>query len=224
MKGPVERGPRGGAYVRGAGGSKRYLPDLRTWATPGARTPVVRPEASTTTRALAASRAQVTSDRIRTWAAAAKSRPQGSDAPVDAPPEAFHEAFAKAFKDSPFKHHVTHYGLDDLKGMKLYMTPDGRAGVAVHDHGDGRIEATALFNQGGAKGAGLRLLQHAIDKGGANYVECYGPVLNKLYEKLGFEAESVSPFNPEYAAPGWDYTAFPAATSSYYTMRLRKKR
>lgn len=37
------------------------------------------------------------------------------------------------------------------------MTPilrnDGKTGVLIHDHGDGRVEATALFNVG-TKGAG----------------------------------------------------------------------
>jgi uncharacterized protein len=130
----------------------------------------------------------------------------------------FHKAFSEAFKGSPFADHVTHYTPEQLKGMKLYTTADGKAGVAVHDHGDGRIEATALFNSGGAKGAGLGLLQHAIDHAGVNYVECYGPKLNQLYAGLGFKVDSKSAFEPKYAAKTWDSQRFDSP--DYYTMRL----
>lgn len=32
IHGAIQRGPRGGAYVVGSGGSKRYVPDMRMWA------------------------------------------------------------------------------------------------------------------------------------------------------------------------------------------------
>ena len=132
----------------------------------------------------------------------------------------FRAAFEEAFAGSDFSNHVTHYSEADLKGMKaLYLTPDGKAGVAVHDHGDGRVEATALFNNGSSqKGAGIALLKHAVQDAGVNYVECYGPKLNKLYEGAGFKVTSESPFNAEYAAPTWNYDKFDHP--SYYTMSL----
>ena len=130
----------------------------------------------------------------------------------------FRAAFERAFSGSPYTNHVTHYSEGELAGMELFVVQGGGAGVAVHDHGDGRIEATALFNQGGAKGAGLMLLGHVIEHAAVNYVECYGPFLNQLYGKLGFYVESKSAFAPEYAAPGWDMPNFDSP--DYYTMRL----
>lgn len=131
----------------------------------------------------------------------------------------FKAAFTKAFEGSDFANHVTNYSEKELGEMKLFVTKDGSAGVAVHDHGDGRVEATALFNSGNTKGAGLMLLAHSIEHGGVNYIECYGPKLNTLYEKLGFKAESQSAFNSEYAAPSWNAEKFDHP--DYFTMRLK---
>ena len=136
----------------------------------------------------------------------------------EADPKDFHAAFSKAFEGSEFENHVTHYTEDQLKGMKLYTTPDGNAGVAVHDHGDGRIEATALFNNGGPKGAGLGLLNHAIENAKVNYVECYGPRLSKMYSGLGFKDSSSSKFDKSQAAASWNFRRFDSP--NYHTMKL----
>ena len=133
----------------------------------------------------------------------------------------FHEAFTKAFEGNPLSGYVTHYSPEQLAGMKTFLTPDGKAGVAVHDHGDGRVEATALFNQGGPPGAGVALMHHAIDSGGANYCECFGDRLREKYEGVGFKVETKSPFDPQYAPKDWDYAKF--KTPPYYTMRLSRK-
>ncbi len=160
-------------------------------------------------------------EALQTWAAKPPARP--AEVTIHpATPKQFASAFAAAFANSEYKNHVTHYTEDQLSQMKLFISSDGKAGVAVHDHGDGRIEGTALFNRGSEPGMGTRLLKHAIEHGGVNYCECYGEVLRAKYEKCGFEVETKSPFNPEYAAPDWDYNKFPAATTPYYTMRLKK--
>ena len=118
----------------------------------------------------------------------------------------FKTAFAAAHAASDRQAYVTDYSEADLATMKAcYVSPDGKAGVAVHDHGDGRIEGTALFNNGAEKGTGIALLKHAIIHAGVNYAECYGPHLNKMYEKLGFVEATRDPFNKEYAAPTWNY-------------------
>ena len=46
-------------------------------------------------------------------------------------------------------------------------------------------------------------------------------MLNKMYETKGFREASRSPFNPEYAAPGWDYARF--GKPDYITMKLPGK-
>jgi hypothetical protein len=104
--------------------------------------------------------------------------------------------------------------------MKTFTTADGKAGIAVHDHGDGRIEGTALFNQGGPRGVGLTLLQHAIDHAGVNYVECFGEKLREKYESLGFKVDTKSAFDPQYAPKDWNYER--DERPDYYTMKLKK--
>ncbi len=153
-------------------------------------------------------------------------RPSGEAKPHGQParPEEFRAKFEAAMKDSPFANHVSHYSLEELGHMKPIMNAAGTAGCVIKDHGDGRIEASALFST--AKGEGLKILSSAIKNYGANYVECYSDkmhTLDGLYAKLGFKEVSRDPFNTEYAAPGWDYKRFPANEMTYVTMKLPEK-
>lgn len=134
----------------------------------------------------------------------------------------FSEKFEAAFKGSPFSAFVSHYTPDEIVAKKMVpiSSPDGKAGMLVHDHGDGRIEGTALFNKGGEKGAGLKLLAEAIRTHGVNYVEAYGPRLPQLYAALGFETTEQYPFDRSLAAPDWDYEKF--GTPDYHMMKLKK--
>lgn len=100
----------------------------------------------------------------------------------------------------------------------MIIDNDGKTGVLVKDHGDGRIEATALFNTSDEKGAGLNVLKRAVDEAGVNYVECFGDTLPKLYSKLGFEVTDQFPFDAEQAPSDWDYEAF--GEPDYYLMSL----
>lgn len=137
----------------------------------------------------------------------------------NAEPEDFHSAIENAFTDSEYTNHITHYSVDDLAEMRtLMLSNDGQTGMAVKDHGDGRIEGTALFNQGGPPGAGLAMLRLGVEAHGVNYLEAYGPVLPKLYGQLGFQVVEKSPFSPTLAPPGWDYDKFDSP--DYFTMRL----
>ena len=139
-----------------------------------------------------------------------------------ATPEGFSAAFERAFQGSPYSAFVNHYTPAEIKAE--HMTPvlaeGGKAGVLIHDHGDGRIEPTALFNTSGSKGAGLALLRRAVAEHHANYVECYGPVLPRLYGTLGFADDETYPFDTSMAAPDWDYKRFD--NPDYHIMTLRK--
>lgn len=146
--------------------------------------------------------------------AEAKRRPKMAKA------RAFRTAFEAAFpKGSPYANHVSHYTEEQLQGMRCFLNEAGTAGVAVHDHGDGRVEATALFNRGGP-GHGVAILAHVIDRAGVNYVECYGPRLPELYEKVGFRTVERYPFDPNQAAADWDYASY--GSPDYHIMRRGK--
>lgn len=160
---------------------------------------------------------------------------RGSDAPAattgrgvtvhPATPEAhaaFRQKFEAAFKDSPYDAFVSHYTPEEMAaGHMVPLTAnDGKTGLLVKDHGDGRIEATALFNTSDVKGAGIALLKEAIDKHGVNYVEAYGPYLPKIYGALGFQTDEQFKFDPSLAASNWNRAKFD--DPDYHTMRLKR--
>jgi hypothetical protein len=132
----------------------------------------------------------------------------------------FHDAFEAAFRGSPRTAFVTHYTLKELQHMKrLYLVEGDRAGMAVKDHGDGRIEGTALFNQNsGIKGVTRALLRASVKLDGVNYVECFGEDLATMYAAVGFKVASRDPFSREYAPADWKYDLF--GTPDYFTMKL----
>jgi hypothetical protein len=76
--------------------------------------------------------------------------------------------------------------------------------VFIHDHDDGRIEATGLHNASGVRGTGLSLLREAVQSYGANYVECFGAGLSSMYATLGFRNEATYPFDPAQAPADWN--------------------
>ena len=137
-----------------------------------------------------------------------------------ASPEEFAAAFGRAFRGSPYAAFVNHYTPAQIRAGKMtpLLSHGGKAGVLVHDHGDGRIEATALFNDSGQRGAGIGLLRTAIAEHGVNYAECFGPALPRLYGTLGFADDQVYPFDPAQSPPGWDRARFDSP--EYHTMRL----
>ena len=141
------------------------------------------------------------------------------DAKVVAPKQ-FLSVFKKAFKDSPYAAFVNHYSSAEIKAGKMtpLLSPDGRTGCLIHDHGDGRIEATALFSMG-VSGTGEAMLKDAIANHGVNYVECFGEHLPQVYARVGFTDTEVMPFNPEYAPDNWNYERF--GTPDYHLMELK---
>jgi hypothetical protein len=146
-----------------------------------------------------------------------ESRPTTEPNIVQADPDEFHDAFERAMgPHNPFTAFVTHYSVTELQAMQaLLLSQTGTAGVAVHDHGDGRIEGTALFSTA-KDGMGRRLLAYVVDHESVNYLECLGEGLKTLYERNGFTVQTVSPFSEEFAPPNWNYRQF--GKPNYYTM------
>ncbi len=138
----------------------------------------------------------------------------------EASPEEFSKAFEAAFQGSPFAAFVNHYTPAQIRegGMTPVLAAGGKAGILVRPHGDGRIEPTAVFNTSGRRGMGLALLRRAVARYGANYIECFGPALPKMYGTVGFEDSARYPFDPKEAPPGWDYGRFD--NPDYHIMAL----
>lgn len=128
--------------------------------------------------------------------------------------------FRAVMENNPRKAFVTWYTDEEARQMEGVTSPSGNAGLLVKDHGDGRREGTALFaGPEAAKGEGLRLLDYAVKNHGVNYAECFGPVLPRLYESIGFEVTESYPFNEEYAPKDWNYEAH--NHPDYHIMRVK---
>lgn len=162
-------------------------------------------------------------DRSEVARRAWDTRGRGQKDPATVKREAgeFLNRFEQAFANSPYSAFVTHYTPEQVAEGRMtpLLSNEGKTGMLVHDHGDGRIEGTALFNTANVKGAGLALLKEAIEKHGVNYAECYGPYLPALYKTLGFETESAFDFDPTLADPKWDRAKFDEP--KYHIMRLK---
>jgi hypothetical protein len=131
----------------------------------------------------------------------------------------FHAAFAEAVPvGSRYSAYVSRYSVAEMKGMTPLLANDGKTGLLIRNHGDGRIEATALFNVSGVRGAGEALLRDAVLQHRVNYVECFGPRLNTIYQRLGFRDTAVHAFDPAQAPAGWNYAL--DGTPDYHIMRL----
>lgn len=110
------------------------------------------------------------------------------------------------------------YTPQEYDAMKCYQTPDGRTGGALKDHGDGRVEIVSLYNNGGERGAGMKMFDHLVANGG-NYAECYGDGLRAMYEGKGFTTTESFAFDRSLAAPDWNYEKY--GEPNYYTLSLQ---
>ncbi len=129
------------------------------------------------------------------------------------------QEFGAAMHDNPNAAFVNQYSVDQIvsQGMTPVMANNGQTGALVLDHGDGRVEATGLYNVDG-KGQGLELLQQTMDENGVNYVEAMGDPLSNLYQQLGFEVKSADDFDAALAPKGWNIAKDNEPT--YYSLAL----
>lgn len=113
-------------------------------------------------------------------------------------PEEFVEARAKSEKRAGF---LSPTSAEELKNHTLWMTEDGKTGMAISPDGD----AQNLFNNGGPRYSGVANLLDAIKSGKVKTADCYDGFLPQLYSQFGFVEVGRMKFNREYAPPGWNY-------------------
>jgi 8-oxo-dGTP pyrophosphatase MutT (NUDIX family)/uncharacterized membrane protein YgcG len=105
--------------------------------------------------------------------------------------------------DSKFGAAVHVYDPADYDQMRLFTTPDAKAGFALH--GDDII--SVFRRPGGPKNGAASMLALAAQEGGRR-LDCFDTVLPDIYGKNGFKAVARLPFNDEYKPDGWDYSTF----------------
>ena len=121
--------------------------------------------------------------------------------------QAFRDAIQTAKTAGNFGAAVHVYEPAEYAGMRTFLTPDGKAGVAVKNDGD--IVSVFKHPDSDAKRFAQSALALATQEGG-NKLDAFDTVLPRLYSEAGFRAVARLPFNDKYAPPGWDREKFAA--------------
>lgn len=114
--------------------------------------------------------------------------------------EAFRQAILEAKQSrGVFGDCVYAYEAEEYADMRLFLTPDGMAGIALKPDGD----MVSVFSHADQKNSvegktAHSLIALAISEG-ATKADCYGWFLAQLYGKLGFREVAKDSFNPDYA-------------------------
>lgn len=119
----------------------------------------------------------------------------------NATPDEFYQAIEKAKVTNAHGAFVTKHTIDEYKNMKLYITLDGCAGIAITS--DNNI--VSIFNGGEKKGVLKTLLPLAIDQGGKKLDNFNSAKLSAMYELYGFNPVSKVKFNSQFAPDDWNY-------------------
>lgn len=118
-----------------------------------------------------------------------------------ATPEEFYDAIGRAKLTNPHGAFVTQHEIPDYAKMRLFITEDGTAGIAIT--ADGNI--VSVFNGGEKRGVLKTLLPVAIEQGGRKLDNYNSPGLSSLYELYGFNPVSKVKFNSKFAPDDWNY-------------------
>ncbi|WP_235214965.1 hypothetical protein [Rhodococcus opacus] len=122
--------------------------------------------------------------------------------PADA--DLYHAQMSALKDNNPYAASVYVYDIDEYRHMRLLVTDDGKAGVALK--GDEVVSVYAHRDCRHPR-AGRALLETAVAQGGRR-LDCFDTVLPDLYSKAGFVAVARLRWNDDYAPDGWDYTTF----------------
>ncbi|MFC9966115.1 hypothetical protein ACFVH4_17955 [Nocardia ignorata] len=123
-------------------------------------------------------------------------------APADA--DFFRQQMVLLTENNRFAASVHVYSTEEYGAMRLFVTDDGKAGIALK--GD---EIVSVFAHRDTRypGASMAMLTIAIDQGGRR-LDCFDTVLPRLYAEAGFVPVARLAWDDEYAPPGWDYDTF----------------
>jgi len=88
----------------------------------------------------------------------------------------------------------------DYEGMRLFTSPDKKAGFAIKPDGD---IVSVFSHPDNPRGAAEHLLDVAVANGG-NKLDAFDTFLPKVYAKEGFKVVARMPWNDTYAPADWD--------------------
>ena len=123
-------------------------------------------------------------------------------APADA--SVYREQMLELTHKNPYAASVHVYDEDEYRQMRLLVTDDGKAGVALKD--DEIVSAYGHKDCAHPK-AVQSMLRQATRLGGRR-LDCFDTVLPTLYADAGFVPVARLAWNDDYAPDGWDYQQF----------------
>lgn len=110
----------------------------------------------------------------------------------------FHAAISSGKQHAKHGWMVDVHTVKEYRGMRCYLTADGKSGIAIKRDGN----VVSLFSAGGGGKLG-KLLPFAVAAGGRK-LDCFGGGLQNMYAVYGARATGQTPFNDEFAPEGWD--------------------
>ena len=123
-----------------------------------------------------------------------------------APPDAdlYRQQMEQLKVSNRFASSVHIYSDDEYTNMRLFVTDDGRSGIALN--GD---EIVSAFSHRDSKypGAAKSMLAVAVQQGGRR-LDCFDTALPRIYSEAGFVPVARLKWNDDYAPDDWNYTVY----------------
>tara|TARA_R110000787_G_scaffold64775_2_gene146118 strand:+ start:1403 stop:10003 length:8601 start_codon:yes stop_codon:yes gene_type:complete len=113
-------------------------------------------------------------------------------------PELFHKQIIESKKSNKYAASVFVYSVKEYANSRLFLTPDGKAGLAITEDGD----IISVFSYENGKGRVPQLIVNAI-KEGAVSLDHYDTVLTQYYADFGFKPVAKVKWNDKYAPDDW---------------------
>ena len=120
----------------------------------------------------------------------------GKDAAV------YEQAIQKSKDASPYGASVYVYPVEEYAKMRLFMTEDGKSGVALKDD-----DIVSGFSGPPHKGSINSSIQLAVQEGGRR-LDAFDTVLPDLYQANGFQVVGRMKWNEDYKPDNWDKKTF----------------
>lgn len=117
--------------------------------------------------------------------------------------EQFHKAISKSIKGNKHSSSVFVYPIEEYKNSRLFLTNDGKAGVAITKDGD----IISVFSYGEGKNRVAQLLVNAVKDGGVS-LDHYDTRLTNIYSQFGFVPVARVKFDRAEAPKTWDYDLY----------------
>ncbi|ALU73644.1 hypothetical protein H351_32350 (plasmid) [Rhodococcus erythropolis R138] len=96
------------------------------------------------------------------------------------------------------------YNDDEYAGMRLFVTEDGRSGIALKDD---EIVSLYAHRDTRHRRAANSMLETAVAAGGRR-LDCFDTVLPDIYAKSGFVPVARLKWNDDYAPDGWNHKLY----------------